>query len=151
MPNRTASLLYISGTVELESPNFTSISRPAWPTLEPDMMSLSTSGWKLQRKNCRKCRLRISPPPEGDILQVEFLKNCLSEDHQISHGCLGPLVPETCRIWRHSLLPVSCEMQLNTGQKWCVKQVRPDRVKYCIKVVWLVMALAFVRRPTAVH
>ena len=36
----------------------------------------------------------------------------------------GPLVAETCRIWRHSLLPVSCEMQLNTAQKWCVKRVR---------------------------
>ena len=68
---------------DLESPNFTSISRSAWPTLERDMTSLVTSSG----------------------------------------------------LWN-----------ANTGQKWWVQLVRPDRVKYYIKVVWLVVALAFARR-----
>ena len=46
----------------------------------------------------------------------------LSEDHQILYGCRGPLISETGWIWRHSLLPVGCEMQLNTAQKSCVKR-----------------------------
>ena len=39
---------------DIESPNFTWTSVPTYSTATPDMTSLSTSGRKLLRTNCRK-------------------------------------------------------------------------------------------------
>ena len=71
---------------ELKSPNFTCTSMPTCTRSAPDMTSLTASDRKLQRK-------RLSKMPS-----LEFLENPLSEDHQISHGCRVPLVPQTCWI-----------------------------------------------------
>ena len=81
---------------KLESPNFTGASTPICPTRLPDMTSISTSGWKLQRKTVEN----------AGALQAEFLENSSVEDHQIPPAYRGPLVPQICRICRHSLLPV---------------------------------------------
>ena len=81
---------------DIESPNFTGTSVPACSTLAPDMTSRTTSSRKLQQKYRRKCCLRW--------LQVEFLENGLSDDHQILHGCRRPLVPQTSRIWLGRIL-----------------------------------------------
>ena len=90
-------------------------------TFAPDMTPLTTSGWKRQRKNRWKCRLRQ--------VKVKFLEKVLCEDHQIAQGCQGKLAPQICQIWRRWLLSVGCKIQLNTtGQKWCAKKlVRPAR------------------------
>ena len=93
---------------------------PTCPTLAPNMTSRTTSGRKLQQKY-RPCRLRR--------LQGEFLENGLGDDHQISQDCRGPLAPQISSILCHSLLLVSCKMQLNTAQKWCVKRLSGQRVK----------------------
>ena len=92
MPHPTASLLYISRTVWARITKFyrqihTDLPYPIFP---PDLMSLTTSGWKLPRKNRRICRLRH--------LHVEFLEKGLSEDHQISQGCRGQLPDMTSLI-----------------------------------------------------
>ena len=104
---------------DLEQPNFTRTFKHVGSTTTPDKTSLYTSSRKLQRKNRRKGRLIR--------LQVEFLKNLLSEDYQISHNYRRPLIAQRCRIRRHSLLPVEYKMQLITSQKWWVKRVRPAK------------------------
>ena len=81
MPHTTASLLYISWTVEIESPNFTGTSMPTCPTFTPDITSPTTSGRKLQRKKQSKMppqpalgRIlvpqRLASPPIGGLLVI---------------------------------------------------------------------------------
>ena len=98
---------------ELELPNFIGTSMPTCTTYAPDMTSLSTSGRKLPPKNCRNCCLRW--------LQVKFLKNSLSKDHQISHGCWGPLVPQICQVKKTSLITSS---RLQNAIKYSQKVAR---------------------------
>ena len=66
---------------DLESPNFTRTSTPAYSAATPDVAWPTTSGRELSRKNCRKCRLWplrvefewrgvLPAPPIGGLLVI---------------------------------------------------------------------------------
>ena len=91
-PSRSEAVAYLENIlIEDHQILFRHPHQPTtYPTSTSDMTSLTTSGWKLSRNNCRKCRLRW--------LRVEFLENGLSEDPEI---CTGNFYGHIGDNWLH--------------------------------------------------
>ena len=93
--------------LDQESPNITRIFVPAWSTAMPEVTSKAISDRKLLRQTVENAPLR---------LRVEVLENGLPRIINL-RTYYGKLASQTCRIWRHYLLPVSCKMSSNTAEK----------------------------------
>ena len=89
----------------LESPRFTLPSTPTSSTFKPEMVSPSTSGRKLSRKNHGKWRLGC-----------EFFGNCWSNWIKLNFTALFWTVCLAC-VSSDYLLPVGCKLNENTGNK----------------------------------
>ena len=100
---------------DLESPNFTRTSTPTLSIFKPDMVLLSTSGWKLYKRNFEITAF--------DGFGWNFSTTVWARITTILHNYRRQPAPQTLRKWLHQLLPVGIYRGSTNGWKCRIRRL----------------------------